>query len=170
METRAGVPEPFRAGEVGPEEGPTERQGEFLRGCGVERGRPWERGRSDFQTGPFQAIVVRPAFPLGNCRGGTRVPGGAPVGEIFGLPGICLLFSPCWGEFPGLGAELRVCKQALACVANGVARTPEALGEARGWLKILLLAEDLLERIPSSDFQNSEKFSISARKQFSRSC
>ena len=98
METRPGVPEPFRAGEVGLEEGPTERQGEFLRGCGVERGRPWERGRSDFQTGPFQAIVVRPAFPLGNCRGGTRVPGGAPVGEIFGLPGICLLFSPCCRE------------------------------------------------------------------------
>lgn len=72
MATRSGVPDRFGAWEVGLEEWPTERQGEFLCGSGVERGRPRERECSAFKTGSFKATVVGPAIPpFRNGRAGS---------------------------------------------------------------------------------------------------
>ena len=78
---------------MGLEEWPTERRG--------------EGGSSEAPGWKADVLLCKPArFKQQSCgqtfhhseTDGLGVPGGALVGEIFGIPGICLLFSGCSRE------------------------------------------------------------------------
>lgn len=118
---------------------------------------PGEKGRPAFKTSPFQAKRLRQSggrqpFPL-EASGLELVSAAVPwsVRSPACPASVCYL-AGALGAFPRPRAEGRLRTRPLGELGTGLQALSGRWGRGRtGWLQILLLAEDLFERILSLD-------------------